>query len=232
MYKKTIGIIGGMGPLATADLFKKIIIHTKASNDQEHIKILVDNNTDIPDRTDAILNNGKNPVPQLIKSAVSLWAMGAEILVMPCNTAHYFLSEIQKNVEIPILNMIEITADEISERGINTVGLLATEGTVKSGIYQEAFERKGIRTILPRSDEQNAITELIYTGVKANKPDYDVNPAKTAMASLVERGAEILVLGCTELPVACELYNLNYSFCDPTLELAKAAIRAAKKECV
>ena len=87
---KTIGIIGGMGPLATADLFRKIVLNTKASTDQEHIKILIDNNTDIPDRTEAIINDGKNPVPQLTRSAVVLWALGAQILVMPCNTAQYF----------------------------------------------------------------------------------------------------------------------------------------------
>ncbi len=101
MNKKVIGIIGGMGPLATADLFKKIVINTKANTDQEHIKILIDNNTDIPDRTDAIINGGKNPLPQMLKSAVLLWAMGAQILLMPCNTAHYFISQIQKTLISP-----------------------------------------------------------------------------------------------------------------------------------
>lgn len=230
MCKKTIGIIGGMGPLATADLFRKIVTNTNASTDQEHIKILIDNNTDIPDRTEAIINNGKNPLPQMIKSAVSLWAMGAQILVMPCNTAHYFLPEIQKYVDIPILNMIEITGEAIIKRGIKTVGLLATQGTINSGIYQKVFDKKGIEIVVPDETEQTVINDLIYNGVKAGKKDYDVSAIRDVINSMLDLGAEILVLGCTELPVAMDMYKLDYNVCDPTLELAKAAIRAAKEE--
>ena len=229
MCKKTVGIIGGMGPLATADLFKKIVVNTKANKDQEHIKILIDNNTDIPDRTEAIINNGKSPLPQLIKSAVSLWVMGAEILAMPCNTAHYFISEIQKNVDIPILNMIEVTGDALLERGIKTVGLLATEGTINSGIYQDVFGKKGIEIIVPSKKEQTVISDLIYKGVKAGDRDYDASSARDVMESILQRGAETLVLGCTELPVAVDIYKLDYHVCDPTLELAKAVIREASE---
>ncbi len=231
MNKKTIGIIGGMGPLATADLFKKIVLNTKADTDQEHIKILIDNNTDIPDRTEAILHNGKNPVPQLAKSAVSLWAMGAEVLVMPCNTAHFFRDEVQKSVDIPILSMIELTGKSLLEKGIKTVGLLATEGTVKSRIYQDVLEEMGIKIIVPAEEGQKEITDLIYSGVKAGKKDYDVTKVKEVMESLFSRGAETLILGCTELPVAVDMYSLNYNTCDPTLELARGAIKAAEGKC-
>ncbi len=232
MEKKTIGIIGGMGPLATADLFRKIVLNTKATTDQEHIKILIDNNTDIPDRTEAIINNGKNPVPQLTKSAVALWAMGAQILVMPCNTAHYFRSKVQKNVDIPILSMIEITGESLLKKGIKTAGLLATEGTINSGIYQDVFMKMGIEIIVPDEDEQFAITDLIYNGVKAGKKDYDVTRVKDVMQSMLERGAETLVLGCTELPVAVDMYKLDFNVCDPTLELARGAIKAANGKCI
>jgi len=232
MSKKTIGIIGGMGPLATVDLFKKIVINTKANTDQEHLKILIDNNTDIPDRTDAIINNGKNPLPQLIKSAVSLWAMGAQVLVMPCNTAHYFLPEIQKNVEIPILNMIEVTGEAIEKRGIKTVGLLATDGTINSGIYQDVLKKRGIEIVVPLEAQQRVINDLIYNGVKAGKKDYDVSAIKCVMNSMLDLGAELLLLGCTELPVAIDMYKLDYNVCDPTLELARAAIKSANEQCI
>ncbi len=232
MDKKTIGIIGGMGPLATADLFRKIVLNTKATTDQEHIKILIDNNTDIPDRTEAIINNGKNPVPQLTKSALVLWAMGAQILVMPCNTAHYFRSEVQKNVDIPILSMIEITGKSLLKKGIKTVGLLATEGTIKSGIYQEFFEKIGIKTIIPDEDGQSYITDLIYNGVKAGNKDYDVTRVNEVIKSMFKCGAQTIVLGCTELPVAMDMYGLEYNICDPTLELAKGAIEAANGRCI
>ena len=232
MEKKTIGIIGGMGPLATADLFRKIVLNTKADTDQEHIKILIDNNTDIPDRTDAILNNGKNPVPQLTKSALTLWSMGAQLLVIPCNTAHYFRKEVQKSVDIPILSMIELTGKALLRKGIKTVGLLATEGTINSGIYQKVFANLGIEIIVPEKDEQKEITDLIYKGVKAGNRDFDVTGVKKVIENMLSRGAETLVLGCTELPVAVEIYGLDYNVCDPTLELARGAIEAANGICV
>ena len=232
MEKKTIGIIGGMGPLATADVFKKIIMNTCAQSDQEHIRVLIDNNTEIPDRTQAILYNGKNPVPQLVKSAVSLWAMGAQILVMPCNTAHYFYNQVQNSVDIPVLNMIELTCEELKNKNIKKVALLATEGTVNSEIYQKVFEKNNIDFILPDPCGQKAITDLIYKGVKSGNKDFDVTQVKNELDNIMEKGAEVLILGCTELPVAVDMYNLDYPVCDPTLVLARGAVVAAGGECI
>ena len=232
MQKKTIGIIGGMGPLATADLFKKIVVNTKASIDQDHIRVLIDNNTNIPDRTAYILQKNTNPVPQLVKSAVTLWVMGAEILVMPCNTAHYFYSQVQSAVDIPVLNMIEITCNALLKKGVKKAGLLATEGTIKSKIYQNVFENSGIELLKPNKKEQADVMDVIYNGVKAGNKDYDVTNMKKVIDKLLDRGAETLILGCTELPVAMELYNLRYPSCDPTLELARGAIVAANGVCI
>ena len=231
MSKKTIGIIGGMGPLATADLFRKIAVNTKATTDQEHIKILIDNNTDIPDRTEAIVNNGKSPLPQLIKSAMSLWVMGADMLVMPCNTAHFFLPELQKSIDIPIISMVEVTAVALRNRGVKKVGLMATSGTLSGGVYNDTLGRYGLEIVPHSSGEQAIITDLIYKGVKAGREDYDTSSFRGVMDALFERGAETLVLACTELPVAMEMYKLDYNVCDPTLELARAAIIAAGGEC-
>lgn len=230
--KKTIGIIGGMGPLATADLFRKIILNTKAGCDQEHIKVLIDNNTDIPDRTACIINNGLDPVPQLTKSALSLWAMGAQLLVMPCNTAHFFYPRIQKAVEIPVLHMIDITANTLAQKGIKKAGLLATDGTLESGIYQNSFQNTNMELLVPNKADQAAIMDMIYHGVKAGKADYDATRAKETMADLLDKGAEILILGCTELPLAMEMYSLDFPACDPTLELARHAIQEAGGVCV
>lgn len=227
MEKKTIGIIGGMGPLATADLFRKIVLNTKADRDQDHIRILIDNNTNIPDRTAAILHHGENPIPELTKSAVTLQAMGAQILVMPCNTAHYFYADVQKSVDIPVLHMIELTQKALIKKGIQKVGLLATEGTVNSGIYQDVFAKGGIEIVLPNKQGQDAIMDLIYGGVKAGKTDYDVTKVRKVMEDMLDRGAQTLILGCTELPVAVDMYGLDYNTCDPTLMLARGAIEAA-----
>lgn len=230
--KKTIGIIGGMGSLATADLFKKIVLNTKADNDREHIRVLIDNNTDIPDRTSAIIRNGQNPVPQLVKSATALWVMGAELLAMPCNTAHYFYSQVQNAVDIPVLNMIELTCRALTEKGIRKAGLLATDGTVESRIYQNVFDGSGTELILPDKCGQAAVMDLIYNGVKAGKRNYSTEKAVKVFDGMLASGAEVLILGCTELPVAIEMYNLKYPTCDPTLELARGAIHAANGVCV
>ncbi|MBQ6692348.1 MAG: amino acid racemase, partial [Clostridia bacterium] len=124
--KKTIGIIGGMGPLATADLFRKIVLLADVSSDQGHPRVLIDSNTEIPDRTAAILSGGENPIPALATSARTLERAGADVLMMPCNTAHFFYDGVKAATSLPILHMLQLTAEEIDRRGIKTVGLLAT----------------------------------------------------------------------------------------------------------
>ena len=144
MKKKVIGILGGMGPLATADLFEKITLHTRAQRDQDHLRVLIDSNTNIPDRTAALLRGGEDPTPQLTASAVLLERMGADVLIMPCNTAHNFYDAIAAAVHIPLLHMIRLTAQALQKRGVTAAGLLATDGTVQTGIYQRTFAGTGI----------------------------------------------------------------------------------------
>lgn len=230
MKKKTIGIIGGMGPLATADLFEKIILHTRASRDQDHLRVFLDSNTNIPDRTAAILSGGADPLPELTASAQGLERQGAELLLMPCNTAHYFYDEVQSAVSVPVLHMIRLTARALSKRGVRTAGLLATDGTVRTGIYQRCFADTDIRLLTPDESGQQAVMDMIYRGVKAGRRDYDASAARRAMEALLDRGAETLILGCTELPLAVTLYTLDFSVTDPTLELALEAIRQAGGE--
>ncbi len=225
--KKTIGIIGGMGPLATADLFAKLVRLTAAENDREHIHTIIDSNTAVPDRTAAILGMGPSPVPELMKSAKLLENAGADLLVMPCNTAHFFYDEIRAATRLPLLHMLRLTADEIGRRKLDRVAVLATEGTVKTGIYARLFEERGIPYLLPDGAGQSAVTGAIYAGVKAGRRDYDTSALRRALDELMERGAEAFVLGCTELPVAFEQYRLDYPVVDPTEALAKAAIREA-----
>lgn len=225
--KKTIGIIGGMGPMATCDIFKKIIEITDASCDSDHAKICIDCNTDIPDRTKAILNNGPDPVPEMKKSAAALENMGADVLIMPCNTAHYFYDQITPCVNIPVLNMLDETANELSAAGIKKAGLLATSGTVESGVYKKALDKFAIEVVTPSDEGQNLVMSLIYDGVKAGNYLIDTAPFKSVCEKLFDDGAEVLILGCTELPIAFEKFNLNYKSIDPTLVLAKKAAEFA-----
>ena len=223
--KKTIGIIGGMGPLATCDLFRKIIDVTDAACDQDHIRVCIDNNTEIPDRTAAIIGTGANPVEQMIFSAKGLRDMGADVLIMPCNTAHYFFEDVAEAVNIPLLNMIEETAKVIRSKGISHIGLLATDGTIQSGVYERAFKKEGICTTVPSAEKQKAVMGLIYDGVKAGNYQYDLTAFYAAMEELFSAGVEVLVLGCTELPVAFQMFDIDRPNIDPTQILAVAAVQ-------
>ena len=226
--KKTIGILGGMGPLATADLFQKITLLTEAETDRDHIRVYIDSNANIPDRTAAILSNGPDPVPEMASALRNLEACGADCVIMPCNTAHNYYEQVCEAVTIPVLHMIALTRDALKARGVKCAGLLATDGTVQTGIYQRTFEQSGVALLTPDSaDDQAAVMDVIYNGVKAGDLTHDVAAFRAACEHLLARGAEVLILGCTELPPAFELYHLDYPNVDPTLELALGAIRAA-----
>ncbi len=228
--KKIIGIIGGMGPAATCDLMQKIIALTKAARDQEHLHLLADVNTNIPDRTAAILHGGADPVPELVKSGKRLTAAGAELLVMPCNTAHYFYDRLCAEMTVPVLHMPRLTAKALRETGTACAAVLATDGTVQSGIYESALRAEGIETIYPAAAEQAQLMRLIYDGVKARRIPLSDIPAAAILDSLRARGAEKFILACTELPIAFEALGIGGAIIDPTRVLAFAAVRAAGAE--
>lgn len=229
---KTIGILGGMGPLATVDLFKKIVTLTEADSDSEHIHILIDNNTEIPDRTDYIINNGRNPEKYLIKSAIKLEMMGADVLIMPCNTAHFFYDAIVEYIDIPFINMIEETAKEVIKRykANCRVGLLATEGTCSAGVYDKIFKKYNIDILKPSVEQQKHITNIIYS-VKAGKKNIDTTDLKKVMSKMKLQGIKTFILGCTELPVAFQQLNIDENYIDPTKVLACSAIKFLGCKC-
>ncbi len=227
--QKTLGIIGGMGPMATVDLFRKIVSETKASSDSEHIHILIDNRPDIPDRTQAILAGKDTPVSYIVESAHRLEAAGADVLLIPCNTSHCFFDQIAEKVALPIIHMIRETARSLQLRGIDCVGLLATEGVVRVGVYSRVLAEFGIRVLTPDAAGQALVTHMIYNEVKAGlvpRPD----ALESLFLQMEAAGAQVFVLGCTELPLAFDGYASIHDFADPTLILAHSAIRAAGYE--
>lgn len=229
---KTLGIIGGMGPLATVKLFEMIVLMTKAKSDQEHIHILIDNNTAISDRTNYILHGqGEDPRIQLTESAKKLEKMGADFLVMPCNTAHKFYDHLSKEVSIPFINMIEEGAKYISDKnkGIKKVGLLATEGTINAKVYDNIFNKYGIEVLKPSKENQKYITELIYN-IKEDTRQESLQGFYGAMDELKDQGVEVFLAGCTEISVALELYNIEGNIVDAMKLLAISAIKYAGKE--
>ncbi len=228
MSKKAIGIIGGMGPEATLDLFGKLIRHTDASCDAEHIRVYIDCHTGIPDRTRAILEGGESPVPYIAESAQKLAAMGAEFLLLPCNTSHYYYDEISKASPVPVVHMIRTAAQSLRESGVRRVGVLATDGTLRSGVYQRELEACGIEAVCPEGDDQAAVMRLIYDGIKANAPTFDTTAVEQTLKHLRDAGVERIVLGCTELPVAVARYGIDVpDAVDATDVLARFAVEAA-----
>ncbi|USS40664.1 amino acid racemase, partial [Thermococcus aggregans] len=215
-----------MGPLATVDLFKRIVLKTPAKRDQDHPRIIIYNNPKIPDRTAYILGKGENPLPELIDSAKKLEKWGADFIIMPCNTAHYFAEEIQKAIKIPLINMIEETASYVASLGMKRVGILATTGTIVSGIYQKALEKRGIKGIVPSEEDQEKVMKGIYEGVKAG----DVELGRKLLlevAKKLEKRCDGLIAGCTEISVALRQEDLRVPLVDPLDVIAEKAVKLA-----
>jgi len=225
---KTIGIIGGMGPLATVDLYKKIVLKTKAELDQEHIHVLIDSNTNIPDRTKSIISRAESPLNEMIKSAKNLENSGADFLIMSCNTAHYYYNDLCQAINIPFLNMLEETVKFIERTyGKNIIaGLLATDGTISTGIYDEYLNKSNIKVIKPQQT-QKYVMEFIYEGIKKGNFSMGTSRFLEAIKELKENGAEIFILGCTELSSANEIFNFKGNFIDPLDVIAERAIEFA-----
>lgn len=225
--KKSIGILGGMGPLATADLFRKIVTLTQAGCDNDHIRIYIDDNASIPDRTAAILNGGPDPLPAMLDSLRKLEGCGADCILMPCNTAHYFLPRLQALTSIPFLSMPQAAAKACRTRQAGkTIGVLATKGTLATGLYQSALAAEGVSCLVPDAAEQDALMRVIYDGVKADAAAETYRAdLESVLSALARQGADAFLLGCTELPVAAALLGLTVPCIDPTEELARAAIR-------
>ncbi|ALM74353.1 cysteate racemase [Thermococcus barophilus] len=224
--EKIIGILGGMGPMATVELFKRIVLKTPAKRDQDHPRIIIYNNPKIPDRTAYILGKGENPLPELIDSAKKLESWGADFIIMPCNTAHFFADEIQRAINIPLINMIEETAEYVKQLGIKRVGLLATTGTVVSGIYQRALEKRGIKVIIPNKEEQENVMRGIYEGIKANKFEFG-RELLLEIAKKLEKESEGIIAGCTEVSVALKPEDLEVPLIDPMDVIAEKAVKLA-----
>ena len=226
-----IGILGGMGPLATADFYAKLIAATPATRDQEHLPVVMWADPTVPDRTEG-LGEGRDPTPWLVRGGRNLAAMGASFIAMPCNTAHAYLSRVQSQVPVPFLHMIEETAAAVEMRypAVERVGLLATTGTIRLGMYVEWFATHHIEVVTP----DDAMQAQVMTAIRRVKAG-DAGPEATALVAevaewLVAHGAAVLVAGCTELPLIFREGDAAVPILDPTRLLAEAAVRRAGRK--
>jgi aspartate racemase len=224
-----VGIIGGMGPQATVDLMNKVISMTPADEEADHVHMIVDCNPTVPSRTRALLEGGKSPGPELALMARRLAAAGAELLAMPCNTAHAFLADIRAATDRPVLDMIDLAVDEVSAFGGTSkkVGLLATRGTRDSRLYHERIERRGW-TVLDLDESEQQRLDVLTKDAKT-RPIGTVERA--AMAEIIEglevRGADVVVAGCTEVPLLLPEAS-PVTVIDPTLVLAREIVARCK----
>jgi aspartate racemase len=227
---KVVGLLGGMGPEATIDIFQKIVQATNAKKDGEHLRIIVDNNPKIPSRQDAILIGTEDPGPMLSMTAQNLEKAGADFIIICANTAHHYYNEIQNAVGIKILHIIEETAIEMKTANstIKKVGVLATSGAMKVNVFQTTFNSYGIDVIeVPESIQAN-IQDAIFSYKYKLSTDL-VNKLMNAIDYLVENGAEAIIMGCTEIPLILKDISLSIPIFDPNDIIAKVAVKLAKR---
>jgi aspartate racemase len=233
-----VGVVGGIGPAATVDFMQKIVRNTPAKRDQDHIKLLVEQNPQIPDRTDNLIGDGPDPTISLYATCKKLETGDADIIAIPCNTAHAFVQRIQPYLNIPIVNMLTVTVETLRDSfpSLREVGLLATSGTVASGVYREALEAEGLRQIVPSPMLQARVMNAIY-GEKGVKAGYTtgqcLDDIHAALQGLADEGVEVVILGCTELPLLLphafwlSARGQTITLVDPTDILAKRCVSYA-----
>ena len=202
-----IGIIGGLGPLATVKFME--MLDKRLNNYNKEYEIVVINDPTTPDRTSYILDNqNDNPIHSILNMVKNLELFNCDLIVMPCNTASYFYKEIVANTNILFINIVEETVKYLNKLNVKKVGLLATQGTIKSKIYEELLNNYNIDLIIPDSYNQDIVSSIIYDGVKSGK-DIDLNKLYEVTLDLKNQGAEKIILGCTELSALKEIYNLR-----------------------
>ena len=228
---KTIGILGGMGPHATIDLFNKIVCNTPSKVDQDHHSIIIYNNPKIPPRMYAFDKGAESPLQELIRSAIVLESAGADFIIMSCNTAHIWLDELKRNINIPFYSMIENTVEhllKLKASRIEKMLLFATESTIQAHLYQNALVNSSYRIVVPKVDEQQLVNRAIKD-VKTGKISTNnyINDLNLIIQKYKSNGISIAVGGCTEIPLLFPYIDTDIMMIDPTLLLAKMAINKA-----
>lgn len=210
----SIGVIGGLGPMATVVYMKKVINMTEASCDQDHPDMIVYSIPSVPDRTAFILGQSdKSPLPAMLDMAQRLDGAGVDVIAVPCITARFFNKDINKAVRAPVIHGVDATARYLVRKGFGKVGILATEGSIRSGVIASVLEENGIEPVLPDGEVQSIATSLIYDSVKKGLPA-DINELQRARDMLFAAGAQIVLLGCTELSVIADDNDIGGGFFD------------------
>ena len=227
---KTVGVMGGLGPMATVYFFDMVVRLTDAKTDQEHIDMIITNRATTPDRTDYIIGKSEDsPVEVLITDAKKLEQYGTDFLVITCNTAHYFYDQISQSVDIPVINIIEETVRYAKEKGHKKLGILATTGNIKTKLYQNMCEKYNIDYLVLDDAKQKLIMDIIYKDIKSGN-NADMDKFNTVIKHLKENNCDGAILGCTELSILKNDNKLDNEFYIDSLEvLARKTIHTCEK---
>lgn len=225
----TAGVIGGMGPEATVDFMARVIALTPAVTDQDHTRLLVDQNPQVPNRQNLSLGDGANPGPVLAAMAAGLEAAGADFLVMPCNSAHAFRDDIVRAVSIPFVSIVEATI-ECLPAGATVVGVLETPACSQAGLYGAALGAKGMGQVELSGEDCEELMRLVYQ-IKGGDRSASVRSAMKSLAeALVSRGAEAIIIGCTEIPLVLVDKDVDVPLISSTEALARKTVAIARGE--
>lgn len=228
--EKVVGILGGMGPEATIDLFSRIVEETHAKCDEDHLRIIIDNNPKIPSRQDAILNGTESPVPAMVETAKNLKNAGADFIILGANTAHFFYDEVASQVDIPFLHIINEAVKELlrSYPNIKKIGVMATNAAVKTKLYNNCCAKFNIDVIDLNEEEQNKIHNTIFNFKYNGLTEDNVKAACESVTNLISEGAEAIIMGCTEIPIILKGQSFSIPLIDPNDIIGKVAVAYAK----
>lgn len=226
---KHLGVIGGLGPMATAYFLELVVKMTDVKTDQEHLPVTVLNRPAIPDRTAYILGKSdESPLPAIIRYAKELQTFGASCIAIPCITSHHFYDEFSRSVDIPIINIVTETAAYLKAHGIQKAGIMATSGTISTNLFQDALAKEGIAFATPSEEGQQKVMRLIYGNVKAGLP-VETELFREVSEELRGMGSECIILGCTELSLIKRDYPIGPGYLDALEVLAKCSVIRCEK---
>ncbi len=221
-----LGVIGGMGPLATADFFRKLIDGTPARDDDEHIPVLIHSVPQIPSRPAAILRGGPSPLPALLAARDRLLAAGATVLAMPCNTAHHWYDGLVAGCDVPFIHIVDAVAD-LLPAGAQALGIVATRATLQTQVFERRLSQRGIALAAPDESTYDRAVQPAIDAVKRGATREAGQLLEPVIAAALDRGAAAVVLACTELPIALDAIEspLRARCIDSTGALARACVR-------
>lgn len=226
---KKLGVIGGLGPMATAYLMELIINMTDASTDQEHIDMTILSRPSVPDRTAFILGkSSESPLDALLNMKMTLETLGVDIIALPCITAHYFGNKLDNEGTVPVIDGIDETISELKKAGVTKCGIMATDGTIESQLFQKRLEDAGIQYAVPSKVMQAKVMSLIYDNVKSGH-EINMNDFNGVSDELRENGAEVIILGCTELSIIKRDKEIGAGYIDVIDAIARKAVLACGK---